>query len=121
MRTHLLTGERKMAAFYTLEPDQSKNGKVWSEYIPYTNVLWIRYLLHHLERSFKEHGVDQKELREFKNQTKKLKTRLDPRTLVKNGAFETAGGVLDFVWEKGWVSQEQLEERGVDTTILSEA
>ncbi|KAH8751892.1 hypothetical protein BGZ57DRAFT_101181 [Hyaloscypha finlandica] len=121
MRTHLLTGERKMAAFYTLEPDQSKNGNVWSEYIPYTNVLWIRYLLHHLERSFKEHGVDQKELREFKNQTKELKTRLDPRTLVKNGAFETAGGALDFVWEKGWVSQEQLEERGVDTTILSEA
>ncbi|PMD52536.1 uncharacterized protein K444DRAFT_543262 [Hyaloscypha bicolor E] len=121
MRTHLLTGERKMAAFYTLEPDQSKNGNVWSEYIPYTNVLWIRYLLHHLERSFKEHGVDQKELTEFKNQTKELKTRLDPRTLVKNGAFETAGGVLDFVWEKGWVSQEQLEERGVDTTILSEA
>ena len=39
---------------------------------------------------------------------------MDTRT--KDGAFMSAQEVLIHVVEQGWVSEEQLEERGVDSS-----
>jgi serine/threonine-protein kinase haspin len=121
MRNYLSTGERLPTPVTAKSKSIEASGHTWAEYTPYSNVLWIRYLYFYLERNFKKHGGVKAELKEFQGQTKEFKTKLDPRTAVHNGAFESAQEVLMFVVEKGWVSQEQLEERGVDSSFLSEA
>ena len=120
MRTYLTTGERTAKPV----PDNAKNinedGYSWKEYMPYSNVLWIRYLYFYLQRDFKKQGGEKAVLKEFLAQTKELRTRMDTRT--KEGAFGSAQEVLVYVVEQGWVSEEQLEERGVDSSsFLSEA
>lgn len=82
--------------------------------------MWIRCLLHYLEKSFKRHGIDQKTYTQFRQEIFEFNRRLNVQTLVKNGGFATAQEVLAFVVEKGWISQEQLEASGMDTTFLSE-
>ncbi|KAE9367951.1 hypothetical protein N431DRAFT_348760 [Stipitochalara longipes BDJ] len=119
MRTYLATGQRMMNAAH-LDGDLSIHGHDWSESIPYTNVLWIRYLLHYLEHNFKKHG-EKKYLEAFRYETKELKSKLNPKTAVKNGAFVDARQVLEFCVGAGWVSEGQLLERGVDSTFASEA
>lgn len=121
MRTHLFTGERTMhpAAWHTPESRLQNNDHTWSEFNPYTNVLWIKYLLNYLTTNFKLCATSRGGIAEFLNATVTLKSRLDTRTLPKNGAFGTAQEVLLFCYEQEWVSEEQLMDHGVDTTILS--
>jgi hypothetical protein len=40
--------------------------------------------------------------------------------MVKNGGFETAEQVLEYTLEKGWITAEQLERYGSDTSSLAE-
>ncbi len=104
-----------------IDASRSKNnGHTWEEYIPYSNVLWIRTLLHYLEKSFKKHGIDQTTFSRFRHDIVELRRRLNVQTLEKNGGFTTAQEVLAYVVAQGWISQEQLEASGVDTTFLSE-
>ena len=102
--------------------DASRNenrGHEWKEFTPYSNVLWIRYLYAFLMKEFKKKG-DPKNLTDFQKITTELKRRLNVRTKVENGAFENAADVLQYIADKGWVSEEQLEGYGVDSTILSQ-
>jgi hypothetical protein len=55
----------------------------------------------------------------FEKETKELQSKLNVRTLPENGAFSTAQEVLQYVAMKGWVSAEQLEASGVDSTFLT--
>jgi hypothetical protein len=55
----------------------------------------------------------------FEKETKELQSKLNVRALPENGAFSTAQEVLEYVAMKGWVSAEQLEASGVDSTFLS--
>ena len=114
MRTYLTTGERTTNPVPNNAKNISEDGHSWKEYTPYSNVLWIRYLYFYLQRDFKKHGGDKAVLKEFQEQTKVLRTRMDTRT--KDGAFMSAQEVLIHVVEQGWVSEEQLEERGVDSS-----
>ncbi len=88
--------------------------------MPYTNVLWIRYILSYLLGQYKVNGGDKSHLAEFASDTKELNKRLDVRTKVENGAFMSATEVLNFVVLKGWVSEDQLERYGVDESTLGE-
>ncbi|PMD40861.1 hypothetical protein L207DRAFT_346723 [Hyaloscypha variabilis F] len=108
MRTFLATGSRLMSAAY-VDGDSSMHGHSWSEFIPYTNVLWIRYLLFYLEHDLKKHG-DKKALEEFKSDTKDFKSKLNPRTTPWNGAFVNARQVLEFCVKAGWVTERQLSQ-----------
>ncbi|KAL5322366.1 hypothetical protein ACEPPN_010339 [Leptodophora sp. 'Broadleaf-Isolate-01'] len=129
MRNHLLTGTRTMqpASFHTtpiseLEADQ-QNNHTWKDHTPYSNVLWIRYMLSFLTKQFKKHSRGPKATKDivtFETEIKDMKRRLDVRTKVENGAFESACQVLDYVFLRGWVSEEQLGGAGMDSTILSQ-
>ncbi|PVH78989.1 hypothetical protein DL98DRAFT_421218 [Cadophora sp. DSE1049] len=128
MRNHLLTGTRAMqpASFHTTPiseiPSSETNNRSWSDHTPYSNVLWIRYILSFLTKQFKKHsrGLGAiTDLATFEAEIKDLKRRLDVRTKVENGAFVSACQVLDYVFGRGWVSEEQLGSAGVDSTILS--
>ncbi|KAL2064679.1 hypothetical protein VTL71DRAFT_3817 [Oculimacula yallundae] len=129
MRNHLLTGTRTMqpASFHTIPisdlPPSETNDRSWKDHIPYSNVLWIRYILSFLTKQFKKHSRGLKTARDlvtFEAEIKDMKRRLDVRTKVENGAFENACQVLDYVFLKGWVSEEQLGGAGIDSTILSQ-
>ena len=95
----------------------------WKSHTPYSNVLWIRYILSFLTKQFKKHSRGPKaakDLATFEAEIKDLKRRLDVRTKIENGAFVSACQVLDYVFGRGWVSEEQLGSAGVDSTILSQ-
>lgn len=123
MRNHLFTGTRTMlpASWHDEISRSSNNGHTWSEHIPYTNVLWIRYILSYLTKTFKRSKPlnCKEDLKAFETETKVLKRKLDVRMKVENGAFSSAMEVLEYAFGKGWVSEEQLEEFGMDSTILS--
>jgi hypothetical protein len=56
----------------------------------------------------------------FKQETRELSKRLDTRTKVENGAFSSAQEVMAYIAEMGWVSEEQVERYGVDSTMMSQ-
>jgi hypothetical protein len=56
----------------------------------------------------------------FKAETRELSKRLDTRTKGENGAFKSAQEVMFYIAEKGWVSEEQIERYGVDSTMMSQ-
>lgn len=130
MRNHLLTSTRTMqpASFHTtpissLPSSENTTNRTWKDHTPYSNVLWIRYILSFLTKQFKKHSRSpkaKKALVEFEAEIKDLKRRLDVRTKVENGAFESACQVLDYVFGMGWVSEEQLGGAGVDGSVLSQ-
>ncbi|OWP05445.1 hypothetical protein B2J93_7646 [Marssonina coronariae] len=123
MRNHLFTGLRTMqAASWHDEASRSPsrtNRHTWAEHIPYSNVLWIRYILSYLTKTFKKSSRSQsvkEQLRAFEADTRDLKRRLDVRTKVENGAFSSATEVLNFVYGRGWVGESQLEDFGMEST-----
>lgn len=107
MRTFLATRQRTMNAVY-VDGDLSLHNHEWSEYIPYTNVLWIRYLLFYLERDFKRYAAKE-ETQAFAKEIRAFKRGLNPRTLALNGGFEDARDVLEFCVDAGWVEEVQLK------------
>jgi hypothetical protein len=56
----------------------------------------------------------------FKKETRELNKRLHTRTKVENGAFTSAQEVMAYIAEMGWVSEEQIERYGVDSTMMSQ-
>jgi serine/threonine-protein kinase haspin len=121
MRTHLFTGGRTMFK-KGWHDDSSKNmsfGHTWKEFTPYTNVLWIKYILGYLKKNFKE-GGNAEELRKFEMDTSDLKTKLNPLTKVENGALSTAQDVYEYVCQKEWITLEQLLARNEGSSFLSD-
>ena len=110
MRSHLFTGRRNMFAksWHTEESKKLSNGHTWEEFCPYSNVLWIKYLLGYVKMNFRDSGGDAEELRQFEVATKDLKRRLDPRTLVTNGGFSSANDICEYIGKEGWISIEQV-------------
>lgn len=114
----------------------------WEEYIPYTNVLWLRYLLSYLMKSYKKSEdaanttnnksskgsksskkakrVEDSPLVPFEEEISELKKRLNVRTKVENGAFSRAWDIVAYAVEMGWVNEDQVMGHGVDTSVLTE-
>jgi serine/threonine-protein kinase haspin len=89
----------------------------WNDYIPYTNVLWLRYLFNMLVLKLKK-DCPPATISKIEVEAKELKRRFDVRTKVVNGAFSTAEDVLTWMIQAGWVTEDQIAG---DTTFLSEA
>jgi serine/threonine-protein kinase haspin len=121
MRSHLFTGKRGMFKSYWHNEDsrEKNNGHTWAEYIPYTNVLWLKYIFGWLRHQYLK-GLcleDQSDLWFNIPGMSDLNKRFDLRT--KKG-FDSATEVLVFAVDQGWITNEQIEESGFDTTVLSE-
>ena len=125
MRCHLFTGERihHNREWHNEASRGKNNGHTWKEFCPYSNVLWIKHILGFLIKRYKGLGPQTIEaktaLHEFEKETKDLKFRLNVKTSVDKGAFSTAAEVLQYVIQKGWVSEEQVMGYGSESSILS--
>ena len=119
MRNHLFTRGRKMepAEWHNEASKQLSNGRTWAEYTPYSNVLWIKYILAHLQNDFKKHGNNQGALTQFTVDVSELKRRLDTRTKIENGGFQTAAEVFQFVIDQGWITAKQVHELGFEHNL----
>ena len=106
-------------SFHNEESRSLSNGHTWREFRPYSNVLWIKFLLGYVKKNFKNSGGNLRELAHFEVETSEMKRRLDPRTLVKNGAFSSAGEIYQYVVEQGWITAEQLAKM-TEASFLSD-
>lgn len=109
MRTFLLEGKRVHRGKKFQVAQQPKKGdqyKSWAEHLPYTNVLWIRYLTSWLQDNFEYFG-DPLVCRLFRRETAEMRVRLNPQTKPEAGGFESAEEVLEFMINQGWVTRQQ--------------
>lgn len=121
MRSHLFTGGRNMfkRTWHTEESRAKNNGHTWAEHIPYTNALWLKYLFGWLREQYLKAIALENHPDLWYNipGVRELNRRFDLRT--KQG-FDSATEVLIFAVEQGWIINEQIEESGINSTILSE-
>ncbi|KAG9229392.1 putative serine/threonine-protein kinase haspin like protein [Amylocarpus encephaloides] len=116
MRTHLFTNTRTMEkkSWHDDSSRDHSNGHSWDEYKPYTNVIWLHFLLGYLKKNLYQIPCSTfGTLKDFNAETKELSKRMDTRTKVENGAFLSATEVLEFCIGQGWISYEQAEVSGV--------
>lgn len=93
----------------------------WTRYYPYTNVLWLAYIYQYLVDNF---IGEKKALTQFKRTTKEMWLHLNPDAPKTVLSFSSAGDVVRFAVEGGWVREEQLvgegsfvDEEGATTTL----
>jgi serine/threonine-protein kinase haspin len=116
MRSFLLRGDRKWLAPEAHDTPYAEGvlGPLsWTEYVPYTNVLWLAYIYEYITAHF---SGDEKDLRKFKRDTRELWTHLNPNAKLSTPSFGCAADVVQFAAEAGWLSEEQL--MGRDGSIL---
>ena len=123
MRTHLFLSDHSMFPrdWHDEGSKGQNNGHTWSEFTPYSNVLWLKYILGYIRKAFRDCGGDDGELARFTIETRELTRRFNPRTLVDNGAFSTAREVFDYVVAEGFLAPEQVANMAEGISMLSEA
>jgi serine/threonine-protein kinase haspin len=108
MRSYLLRGDRKC-----IPPEKHDNpyakgvdGPItWDAYVPYTNVLWLAYIYLYLTENFQG---EKKQLTQFKRTTREMWVHLNPSARADTPIFGSAGDVVRFAIEAGWIHEEQL-------------
>lgn len=70
----------------------------WADFEPYTNVIWLWYILTHVLEKYKGKGK-----REFLKETEELRAFLHPDVRVYDGGFGDVGAVYEYCMEKGWL------------------
>ncbi|KAG6003663.1 hypothetical protein E4U21_001824 [Claviceps maximensis] len=109
MRSFLLRADRKC-----LPPEAHKtpyakgtHGPVcWEAYVPYTNVLWLAYLYEYLLDHFE--GDDARDLARFETCTADMWTYLNPEADDSVPCFGSAGDIVCFAVEAGWLREDQV-------------
>lgn len=109
MRTYHLEGSRNMRpiSWHTSESYLHAGEPSWSAYTPYTNVLWLRYLLYVLTNKLRKYTKDDPTvIRTLEEEVKELKRRFDTRTKV--GAFNTAAEVMHWMCDQKWLDRTRV-------------
>lgn len=107
----------------------------WEEYMPYSNVLWLYFLMEYLIEVAPKGGRGKRGRQAWVKETEELRWLLDPDWVPGNGASDDkqegegeggeeeelglgcAGDVLQYAFDMGWVCEEDLG--GADTSRLS--
>ncbi|KAG5917062.1 hypothetical protein E4U42_007395 [Claviceps africana] len=108
MRSFLLRADRKCLAPEAHKTPYAKgvHGPIcWEAYVPYTNVLWLAYLYGYLLDHFEG---DAEDLARFEACTEDMWTYLRPDADDSIPCFGSAGDIVCFAVEAGWLSEEQL-------------
>lgn len=116
MRNYLFTGHRvsERKAWHDEESRLLNNGHTWDEFIPYTNVIWLRYFLAYLKKQCAAiPGWTDDDQKTLLAETKTISKAMDVRTKEENGAFMTAGAVLRHCVDVGLID---VEQGGFDTS-----
>jgi serine/threonine-protein kinase haspin len=77
----------------------------WTRWYPYTNVLWLAYIYQYLVDHYKG---DRKSLAQFKRTTREMWAHLNPEAPRTILSFSSAGDVVKYAIECGWIREEQL-------------
>jgi serine/threonine-protein kinase haspin len=86
----------------------------WTRYYPYTNVLWLAYIYQYLVDNF---SGEKKSLTQFRMVTREMWLHLNPEAPRTVLSFSSAGDVVRFAVECGWIREEQLVGEG---TVVGE-
>ncbi|KEZ44814.1 Protein kinase-like domain [Scedosporium apiospermum] len=109
MRSFLLRGDRKClpASQHTKPYAPAFDGDPisWTVFAPYTNVLWLAYIYEYLVAHF---SGERKELTRFKRLTKEMWTHLNPGAKAGTPCFGSAGDVVRFAVEAGWILESHV-------------
>jgi len=109
MRSFLLRGDRKClpASQHTKPYAPAFDGDPisWTVFAPYTNVLWLAYIYEYLVAHF---SGERKELTLFKRLTKEMWTHLNPGAKAGTPCFGSAGDVVRFAVEAGWILESHV-------------
>jgi serine/threonine-protein kinase haspin len=89
----------------------------WDVYAPYTNVLWLAYIYSYLVAHFQGERTD---LARFKRTTREMWTHLDPDAKADVPCFGSAGDVVRFAAEAGWITEDQLVDAGGSSLLERE-
>jgi len=127
MRGYILTGRKvsRTKEWHLQETVDAKDVEhgwialTWAAFNAYNNVIWIRYIFDWLVKRYRKTARDAAGLREFEEEVEELNHRLKPRVSPAEKPFHSAVEVLDYVYSKGWVNEEQVENYGVDISLLS--
>jgi hypothetical protein len=111
MRSHLFTGEKKTTSKGWHTPSKATApgniGTSWEKHIPFTNVIWVRYLLAWLRQQLDRNGSEDKaRVREFTREVNEFQTRL--KSMGDDG-FKSATDILMYMMECGWLTREQVQ------------
>ncbi|OIW33595.1 hypothetical protein CONLIGDRAFT_628506 [Coniochaeta ligniaria NRRL 30616] len=113
MRSFLLKGDRVCLPpkSHSRPYDVGVDGEriSWTRYSPYTNVLWLAYIYQYLVDNF---AGEKKGLTQFKKTTKEMWLHLNPEAPRTVLSFSSAGDVVRFAVECGWIREEQLVGEG---------
>lgn len=116
MRSFLLRADRKCLPPEAHQTPYAKgiHGPIcWEAYAPYTNVLWLAYLYEYLVSNFRG---DAKDLARFEACTADMWVYLNPEADDDVPCFGSAGDVVCFAVEAGWLCENQLVGSG--TSIM---
>ncbi|KAG6212889.1 hypothetical protein E4U50_001743 [Claviceps purpurea] len=116
MRSFLLRADRKCLPPEAHQTPYAKgiHGSIcWEAYAPYTNVLWLAYLYEYLVSNFRG---DAKDLARFEACTADMWVYLNPEAEDDVPCFGSAGDVVCFAVEAGWLCEDQLVGSG--TSIM---
>ncbi|KAG6065785.1 hypothetical protein E4U32_006967 [Claviceps aff. humidiphila group G2b] len=116
MRSFLLRADRKCLPPEAHQTPYAKgiHGPIcWEAYAPYTNVLWLAYLYEYLVSNFRG---DAKDLARFEACTADMWVYLNPEAEDDVPCFGSAGDVVCFAVEAGWLCENQLVGSG--TSIM---
>jgi hypothetical protein len=83
----------------------------WKIFHPYTNVIWIWYILNHIIQFYDGDGA----IDDFMSETYDLRMKLNPDTAFRDGGFSRSGHVLDFCVRQGWINEDDLSDLGVSS------
>ncbi|KAJ8071892.1 hypothetical protein OCU04_002199 [Sclerotinia nivalis] len=102
----------------------------WEEYMPYTNVLWLYFLMEYLTEVAPKGGRGKQGKQAWIRETEELRWLLHPDWVPGNGqdtspteeqeeemGLGCAGDVLQYAFDMGWIQEEDLG--GLDTSRLT--
>lgn len=75
----------------------------WEMFEPYTNVIWLWYILDYTIQHF---GGSSKDRKRFLKETEELRELLHPDKRSYDGGFSDALGVYDYCLDQGWILEE---------------
>ncbi len=83
--------------------------------MPYTNVIWLYYVLKYVAGKYKG---PQTPFKKFLTDTDELWKRLNPDKSHSDGAFSSAMEVLEYCVRQGWIEEKELVE--MDASYVSD-
>lgn len=113
MRCYALDNQRARNASFS-DPSKHEQQKPyrlfkrggWNEYHPYTNVIWLRYILNYI---MTHNTLESDDLDIFKSETFAIRRRMDPALRADRGGFQSVSELWEECIKNGWICEEKVD------------